>query len=693
MLALTLYQLGQLYRQELPELVAAAEASGDAVQFRRRLGEWVSRSESAQGDAGEQIRLLIDYDGREVDELSTGERMPVRTLTLLWQFLTGCLENVEMRTDLFIDLFYLFKRLGGAELPPLSMQRVRIRSERWSSGLDAEVREIRADNRERMLHLLVQKIENRKSTPSRFRFAEGMSYEDKYRQVAIWWNDFRFHLAMAVKSPSELNRFLGNSLSAETMYLLSKARKKGMPFFATPYYLSLLDVTGKGYGDEAIRSYILYSPQLVETYGNIRAWEKEDVVEAGKPNAAGWLLPDGHNIHRRYPEVAILIPDTMGRACGGLCASCQRMYDFQSERLNFEFESLRPKESWDHKLRRLMTYFEEDTQLRDILITGGHALMSQNKTLHNILEAVYRMACRKRKANAGRPDGEKYAELQRVRLGSRLPAYLPMRIDDGLVEVLREFKQKASAVGVRQFIIQTHFQSPLEVTPEAQEAIRRILAAGWLVTNQLVYTVAASRRGHTTRLRQVLNALGVVCYYTFSVKGFQENYAVFTPNSRSLQEQHEEKIYGRLTPEQAGELDAELEKGGDTAERLRRFMKRHRLPFLATDRSVLNLPAIGKSMSFRLVGITPEGRRILRFDHDRTRRHSPIIDRMGEIYIVENKSLAAYLRQLENMGEDADDYASIWNYTHGETEPRFGLYVYPDFPFGVTGRVSNLELE
>lgn len=82
------------------------------------------------------------------------------------------------------------------------------------------------------------------------------------------------------------------------------------------------------------------------------------------------------------------------------------MYDFQSERLNFEFESLRPKESWDHKLRRLMAYFEEDTQLRDILITGGDALMSQNKTLRNILEAVYRMACRKRKANQARPDGE-----------------------------------------------------------------------------------------------------------------------------------------------------------------------------------------------------------------------------------------------------------------------------------------------
>ena len=693
MLSFTLYQLGLFFRQELPGLVAQADASRDAGEFRARLEEFVARHGEAQGEAAEQIRLLIGYDGREVSELSTGEQMPVRTLELLWQFLTGRLENPEMRCDLFIDLFFQFKRLEGLELQPLTPQRVRIRSDRWPTGLDPEVVEVRARNRERMLHLLVQKIENRKSTPSRFRFEEGMTYEDKYRQVSVWWDDFRFHLAMAVKSPSELNRFLGNSLSAETMYLLSKARKKGMPFFATPYYLSLLDITGKAYDDEAIRSYILYSPQLVETYGNIRAWEKEDIVEAGKPNAAGWLLPDGHNIHRRYPEVAILIPDTMGRACGGLCASCQRMYDFQSERLNFEFESLRPKESWDHKLRRLMAYFEEDTQLRDILITGGDALMSQNKTLRNILEAVCRMAGRKRRANARRPDGEKYAELQRVRLGSRLPAYLPMRVNDELVEILREFREKASAVGVKQFVIQTHFQTPLEVTPEAEEAIRKILSAGWLITNQLVYTVAASRRGHITRLRQVLNSLGVVCYYTFSVKGFQENYAVFTPNSRSMQEQVEEKVYGRLTPEQAAELDDLLADGTDTAAKIRCFMRRHHLPFLATDRSVLNLPAIGKSMSFRLVGITAEGKRLLRFDHDRTRRHSPIIDSMGEIFIVENKSLAAYLRQLGKMGEDPEDYASIWAYTHGETEPRFGLYVYPDFGFATTDRVSNLELE
>ena len=716
MLTLTLSQLKQIYIQDIPELMEIATRNSTIEDFKSNLSLYLDTCQidgKIAEEAREQIRLLLHYDGLNVHELSMGQDMPVQTIRLLYQFLTGMLENVEMPTDLFIEIFQMFKRLKGEEVSIPSPQRIKNRSDRWATGLDEEVQEIRAENKERMLHLLIQKIENRKSKPSvRFHFEEGMSYEEKYQLVSEWWNDFRFHLTMAIKSPIELNRFLGNSLSPETMYLLYKARKKGMPFFATPYYLSLLNVSGEGYNDEAIRSYIIYSPRLVETYGNIHAWEKEDIIEAGKPNAAGWMIP-GHNIHRRYPEVAILIPDTMGRACGGLCASCQRMYDFQSERLNFEFESLKPKESWEHKLRRLMTYFEEDTQLRDILITGGDALMSQNKTLRTILEAVYRMAVRKQKANQERPDGEKYAELQRVRLGSRLLAYLPMRINDELIDILREFKEKASAIGVKQFIIQTHFQTPLEVTPEAKEAIRKIISSGWIITNQLVYTVAASRRGHTTRLRQVLNSLGVVCYYTFSVKGFNENYAVFTPNSRSMQEQMEEKIYGQMTPEQAKELyklleiktetNKDIKKGNEksqatikkepkegTAALIRHFMKKHHLPFLATDRNVLNLPAIGKSMTFQLVGLTEEGKRILRFEHDGTRRHSPIIGKMGEIYIVENKSLAAYLRQLGKMGEDPEEYASIWSYTKGETEPRFSLYEYPDFPFHTTERMSNL---
>ena len=143
MLSFTLYQLRLLFRQELPGLVVQADASRDAGEFRARLEEFVARHAAAQGEAAEQIRLLIGYDGREVSELSTGEQMPVRTLELLWQFLTERLENPEMRCDLFIDLFFQFKRLEGLELQPLTPQRVRIRSDRWPTGLDPEVAEVR----------------------------------------------------------------------------------------------------------------------------------------------------------------------------------------------------------------------------------------------------------------------------------------------------------------------------------------------------------------------------------------------------------------------------------------------------------------------------------------------------------------------------------------------------------------------
>ncbi|MDR2970085.1 MAG: KamA family protein [Tannerellaceae bacterium] len=674
---------------KFPELASHARKCDSLERFRELLKEHIL---SSCGNIKVKDRLLffIEFDGLTVDELSTGEQLPIQTIRYLWEFLNDKSEDVS--PDALIDLYHQFLLLEKEPDLPWDQSRIKRQMNRWPSGLDEDVREVRKANKDRIIKHLIRRIDRHHSPFSRYYFPEDYTGEEKYRIVEEWWKSSRFHLAMAIKSPTELNAFLGNTLSAQTLQLLMKAKKKGMPFFVTPYYLSLLNTEGKGYDDRSIRSYILYSEELVETYGEIKAWEKEDIVVAGEPNAAGWLLPDGKNIHRRYPEVAILIPDSMGRACGGLCASCQRMYDFQSERLNFDFESLKPKETWDRKLLRLMTYFEEDAQLRDILITGGDALMSQNATLRKILDAVYKMAVRKKKANESRPDGEKYAELQRVRLGSRLPVYLPMRITDELIDILWEFKAKASRIGISQFYIQTHFQTPLEVTPEAKHAIESIQSAGWTITNQLVFTVAASRRGHTAKLRQTLNALGVVCYYTFSVKGFRENYAVFAPNARSLQEEKEEKIHGFISEDKRLELEDIIRTKRPLGKNLLRFLKDNHLLFAATDRNVLNLPGIGKSMTFRTVGITAEGKRILCFDHDAGRRHSPIINKMGKVFIVENKSIAAYLRQLEEMGEDPGEYMSIWNYCEGKTEPRFSLYEYPDYPFAVTDKMTNLQI-
>ena len=689
--AVTLHEVRLLFENKFPELLAGAVDSPDEASFRQKIDAYLSDA-SWNAEGVRVVRRLLEYDGRVVHELSVGEDVKVETLALLWRFLSGRIGEDEISPDFALELYHQFSRLHDGPSGVPEKEDVLRWMRRWPDGLNEQVRAIREANKERIMALLVRKIEHRPASSGRYVFPEGCSEAEKLGWVRRWWGEARFHLSMAVKSAAELNRMLDGTLSGETLRIYQQAQEKGIPVFVTPYYLSLLNPTGKGYDDAAIRSYVIYSSRLVETFGGIRAWEREDIVEEGKPNVAGWLLPGGHNIHRRYPEVAILIPDTMGRACGGLCASCQRMYDFQSRRLNFELEKLKPKENWNTRLRKLMDYFEHATQIRDILITGGDALMSRNATLRNILDAVCKMAVRKRQANLSRPDGEKYAELQRVRLGTRLPVYLPMRVDDELLDILRDFRQKAAEAGIIQLFVQTHFQSPLEVTPESREAIRRILSTGWAVTNQLVYNVAASRRGHTAKLRKVLNSLGVICYYTFTVKGFEENYEVFAPNARSLQESAEEKAWGRLAPEAEHDFLESLDGAPNKAVAIRQFCAAHDVPFLATDRSVLNLPGIGKSMSFALVGVDAKGRRILRFDHDRTRRHSPIIDRVHEVYIRENKPVYRYLLQLQDMGEDMGEYETLWAYTEGETERRFPFFEYPVPDFSVTSRYTNLDV-
>ena len=368
------------------------------------------------------------------------------------------------------------------------------------------------------------------------------------------------------------------------------------------------------------------------------------------------------------------------------------MHDFQAGHLNFDLDKLKPGETWKEKLQRLMDYFENDSQLRDILITGGDALMSGDKSLSRIFGAILEMARRKRQANESRPEGGKYAEMLRVRLGTRLPAYLPQRINSELTAILKNFREQASEAGIRQFVIQTHFESPMEVTPEAREAVSRLQEAGWMVTNQHVLTTASSRRGHNAKLRKVLGDIGVLPYYTFTVKGYMENWHNFATNARAMQEQMEEKVHGRVPEEMYDEFRALPDDPPRIADRMAELRKKAGLPFLATDRNVLNLPGVGKSLTFRVIGITRYGRRILEFDHDHWRTHSPIIEKMGKVVVVESKSISEYLDHLKDIGEQIADYGNIYGYSIGVTEPRLPLYDYPEYDYEVTGEITNLEL-
>jgi lysine 2,3-aminomutase len=97
-------------------------------------------------------------------------------------------------------------------------------------------------------------------------------------------------------------------------------------------------------------------------------------------------------------------------------------------------------------------------------------------------------------------------------------------------------------------------------------------------------------------------------------------------------------------------------------------------------------------MTFRVIGITRYGRRILEFDHDETRRHSPIIHQMGKVVIIESKSIHEYLNQLEEMGEDRMDYDGLYGYSLGQTEHRVPVYDYPEPEFQMSEEMTNLEI-
>jgi len=643
------------------------------------------------------IRILdyIDHAGKEYPDLNLrGEIAVSNPLRLIWLAVNKGTGGAK--PDFFMDMIMLFRQLRGeSQQASFSREQVMAWMERYPSGLDPRIVQVREENKQRIIKILMKQIESEEGKSTRYYFEPHLNEAQKLEKMERWWEDYRFHLRFAVRSPDLLNEMLDHSLDPDTMKILEEAHESGIPFFVNPYYLSLLHVRVPYFAvgaDLAIRYYVLYSKQLVEEFGNIVAWEKEDQVKPGLPNAAGWLLPEGHNLHRRYPEVAILIPDTMGRACGGLCSSCQRMYDFQGGRLNFNLDKLAPGEQWEEKLKRLMKYFEEDAQLRDILITGGDGLMSSDKSLRHLLDEISEMALRKKKKNESLAEGEKLAELLRVRIGTRLPVYLPQRITLNLVKILKEFKEKATVAGIRQFIIQTHFESPMEVSPLSAMAIQRLIASGWTVTNQQVFTAAASRRGHTAKLRQVLNDIGVLPYYTFTVKGYMENNAGFAPNARVVQEQLEEKVLGQIEEEHYDAIRKFPDESTMMVENIEALRRYASLPFLATDRNVLNLPGVGKSLTFRVIGITRYGRRILEFDHDETRTHSPIIQKMGKVIIIESKSIHEYLSQLEEMGEVREDYNGLYGYSLGQTEHRIPIYDYPQYDFGITEALSNLEI-
>ncbi|MDL2291687.1 KamA family protein, partial [Bacteroides sp. OttesenSCG-928-F21] len=98
-LPLSLVQLHQLFKTDLPELTSLAVKSSNENEFKEYLNDYFSYIED--GEAKERVELLMKYDGKDIYELSTEKKIRVSTLSYLWQFLTDGKSSTEHQsTDL-----------------------------------------------------------------------------------------------------------------------------------------------------------------------------------------------------------------------------------------------------------------------------------------------------------------------------------------------------------------------------------------------------------------------------------------------------------------------------------------------------------------------------------------------------------------------------------------------------------------
>ena len=144
-----------------------------------------------------------------------------------------------------------------------------------------------------------------------------------------------------------------------------------------------------------------------------------------------------------------------------------------------------------------LDYIAGCPEVRDVLITGGDALYLSNDTLGWLLEEL-----------------EKIPHVEMMRLGSRMIATLPMRVDDGLIEVLNKRRKPV--------YLNTQLNHPLEVTPETEEAVLKLMKAGVMVSNQSVLLKNINHDVHVMKkLVHELMKIRVRPYYIFNCKKLQ----------------------------------------------------------------------------------------------------------------------------------------------------------------------------
>jgi lysine 2,3-aminomutase len=245
------------------------------------------------------------------------------------------------------------------------------------------------------------------------------------------WNDWHWQLRNRITTLEQLERLMPTLTPEEHAGTLLANTKLALAI--TPYFFNLIDPSDENC---PIRRQVI--PRIEET--NTAPWEMSDPCGEDEHSPVPGLV-------HRYPDrVLFLVTDR----CASYCRYCTRSrlvsnasgYDFHPE-----FE-------------KQIAYIRKSPAVRDVLLSGGDPLLLSDEKLDYLLGRL-----------------REIPHVEFLRIGSRIPIFLPQRITPALCAVLKKYHP---------LFLSIHSNHPRELTTEVRDALGRLADAGIPLGNQSV---------------------------------------------------------------------------------------------------------------------------------------------------------------------------------------------------------------
>ena len=257
------------------------------------------------------------------------------------------------------------------------------------------------------------------------------------------WNDWRWQLRHRITTPEQAAEYLRLTPDEREGLLLTRNK---LAFAITPHYFNLIEADNP---DCPIRRQVIpRAGEAVVTPG-----------EMADPCGEDSHMPVPGLVHRYPDRVLFLVTDR----CASYCRYCTRsrvVSGVGEQELETDFEAV-------------YQYLEEHTEVRDVLLSGGDALLLSDDRLRKILTRLRAIP-----------------HIEFLRIGTRIPIFLPQRITPELCAMLREFHPLWMSV---------HVNHPRELTTEVRDALGRLADAGIPLGNQSVLLAGVNDNPDTMR--------------------------------------------------------------------------------------------------------------------------------------------------------------------------------------------------